>query len=98
MIHLWTDFLNWTGSNNVSGNQYGFFSGFGSDISEFLILGGIIQLYHAHNCHVKGCARIGKHRVGHYVVCKKHHPGTPKGDITMAHILAQYSKNKEGNS
>lgn len=65
------------GLDNLSGPWYGFWSGVGSDISEVAIIGGVIQIYRKHNCHVKGCWRIGKHPVGHYVVCRSHHPGVP---------------------
>lgn len=73
MINLFHDFLNWTGANNVSGNQYGFWSGFGSDITEFAILGIVFKRV---NCHAKGCHRIGLHHIEGtpYTVCKKHHP------------------------
>lgn len=95
IVHLWWWIQRVTGGSNVSGVAYGEWSGFLSDISEFLILGGVIGLYRKHNCHVKGCPRIGKHPVGQYVVCKKHHPGTPQGDITPQHIQLAYNKEEE---
>jgi hypothetical protein len=36
-------FLTVTGSNNTSGTYYGFWSGFGSDIGEFALLGVIFK-------------------------------------------------------
>ncbi len=105
LVHFWWWFQNFTGTNitpaqvsNGGSHQYNFWSGFGSDISELLILGGIIQLYRKHNCHVKGCWRVGKYPVEGtpYIVCKKHHPATPSGDITMAHIKFLHRKHKEG--
>lgn len=70
MIH-WL--LHLTGSDNPQGAIYGFWSGFGSDLMEFAILGTI---FHKFNCHAKGCWRIGLHHVEGtpYVVCRKHHP------------------------
>ena len=88
-----------TGTVNESGPYYGFWSGFGSDIGEILILGGVVQLYRKHNCHVKGCYRIARHPVQgtDYIVCKKHHPNLPEGDITHQHILDAYKLvNKKG--
>lgn len=67
-----------TGSLNTSGAppDYNFWSGFGSDIGEIAIIGGLISIYRKHNCHVKGCWRIARHPVTgtDYIVCRKHHP------------------------
>lgn len=67
-------FLTVTGSNNTSGTWYGFWSGFGSDLTEFALLGTVIGLFRHHNCHVKGCFRIGHHPVEgtNYKTCHKH--------------------------
>jgi hypothetical protein len=72
--HIFHVFLNWTGSSNPSGNQYGFFSGFGSDLGEFALLGTLIAVFKHHNCAVKGCPRIGKHIVAgtSSKTCHKH--------------------------
>jgi hypothetical protein len=54
---------------------YNFWSGFGSDITEFAIVGAI---WHGINCHESGCWRPG-HRVTveengtHVKRCKRHH-------------------------
>lgn len=58
-----------------SGPFYGFWSGFGSDLTELGILGGLISMYRKNNCEVHKCWRIGKHKTeaGHYV-CRRHHP------------------------
>ena len=54
---------------------YNFWSGFGSDLAEFTMIGAV---WHALNCHEDRCWRIG-HRVtaeasGAYVRrCRKHH-------------------------
>jgi len=69
-----------TGTVNESGPYYGFWSGFGSDIEEFGILGavgaGIYQLVKKYNCHEPGCWRIGQHPAagGRFLLCYRHHP------------------------
>ena len=74
---------------------YNFWSGFGSDIAEFSILAGFVAVYRKHNCHVKGCWRLQRHKVDGtpYVVCRKHHPGiadtAPSAeDVRLAHQAA----------
>lgn len=68
----------WLGLDNLSGAIYGFWSGFGSDIGEFAIIGLLYQLVRRHNCHVKRCIRIGRHKSGAHVVCARHAPnGAP---------------------
>jgi hypothetical protein len=69
-----------TGTINESGPYYGFWSGFGSDIAEFGILGaigtGIYQLVKKYNCHEPGCWRVGTHPAagGQFLLCYRHHP------------------------
>jgi hypothetical protein len=69
-----------TGIINMSGPYYGFWSGFGSDIEEFGILGaigaGIYQLVRKYNCHEPGCWRVGQHPAagGQFLLCYHHHP------------------------
>ena len=69
-----------TGTINESGPYYGFWSGFGSDIEEFGVLGaistGIYQLIKKYNCHEPGCWRIGQHPAagGQFLLCYRHHP------------------------
>jgi len=68
-------FLRYTGADAEPGTWYGFWSGFGGSIPDFLILGSIITVYRHHNCHVKGCLRLGKPVEGTpYVACPLHHP------------------------
>lgn len=80
---LWP-FLHWlavhTGTLIETGPYYGFFSGFGSDIGEVAIIGGMITFARHHNCHQPRCWRIGRHRIEgtDYVVCRKHHPEDAK--------------------
>ena len=65
---------------NEPGPYYGFWSGFGSDLAEFSILGaigaGIYQLVKKYNCHEPGCWRIGNHPAagGQFHLCYRHHP------------------------
>ena len=76
MIGHW--FMHYTGSDNPSGPWYGFWSGFGSDLTEFAILGGLIQFVRHQNCHVKGCWFWGKPIEGTaFRACWKHHPDHP---------------------
>jgi hypothetical protein len=69
-----------TGTVNESGPYYGFWSGFGSDIAEFGVLGAIgtaiYQLVKKYNCHEPGCWRVGTHPAagGQFLLCYHHHP------------------------
>jgi hypothetical protein len=69
-----------TGTVNESGPYYGFWSGFGSDLAEFSILGaigtGVYQLVKKYNCHEPGCWRVGTHPAagGQFLLCYHHHP------------------------
>lgn len=74
MNHLFNLFLHLTGSDNTSGVFYGFWSGFGSDIGELGIIGGLVAMYRKNNCHVKWCWRFSHMRVEgtHFKTCHKH--------------------------
>jgi hypothetical protein len=69
-----------TGTDNTAGVYYGFWSGFGSDIAEFGVLGAIAtaiyQLVRKYNCHEPGCWRVGSHPAagGQFLLCYRHHP------------------------
>jgi hypothetical protein len=69
-----------TGTVNESGPYYGFWSGFGSDIAEFGLLGALAtaayQVFRKFNCHEPGCWRVGTHPAagGQFVLCYRHHP------------------------
>ena len=69
-----------TGVVNEPGPYYGFWSGFGSDLEEFGILGAIgaalYQLVKKYNCHEPGCWRLGNHPAagGQFNLCYRHHP------------------------
>jgi hypothetical protein len=88
------------GSINESGPFYGFWSGFGSDISEFAIAVGIYTGVRKVNCHSWRCWRIGHHPLEGtpYHLCKKHHPDVPKGGAKIEDILAQYKKYQDAKS
>lgn len=67
-----------TGTSNSSSRAYDFWSGFGSDIQEFAILGLVFGAFRKHNCHVPRCLRLGHHRLADGTpVCRKHHPDLP---------------------
>lgn len=66
-----------TGTDNEASPYYGFFSGSGADISEAAIFGTVAGVvagaFRKHNCHEKGCPRIGRHTVDGSPWCDKHH-------------------------
>jgi hypothetical protein len=59
----------WLGLSNASGSQYLFWSGFFGDVT---IFAAIFSIYFKHNCHAKGCPKIGKHLVNGTPYCTKH--------------------------
>lgn len=66
-----------TGTVNETGPFYGFWSGFGSILERLveLFVIGFILLFH-HNCHKKGCPRMGRfpaNEGGGWKYCRKHH-------------------------
>jgi len=82
------------GMDNLSGTAYGFWSGFGADIGEVVIIGGLVSIARRHNCHVHGCWRIGRHPVDGtgFVVCRRHHPD---GAPTHEHVLRRHREHRE---
>lgn len=76
-----------TGTSNASSRAYDFWSGFGSDLGEVALVGGIVSLVRQKNCHVHHCLRLGKHNVDGtpFVVCAKHHPDVP-GKVHVHHL------------
>ena len=85
----------WTGTSNVSGDQYGFLSGAAGDLGEITLIGGMITLYRKHACHEPRCWRIGHHPVEGtpFAACRRHHPalhGKPaRGHMTAAWLAAR---------
>lgn len=61
------------GLDNPSGHWYSFWSGFFGDAS---ILTTPAVLARRHNCHTRGCPRLGRHPVAGttWTVCRRHHP------------------------
>ena len=96
-MHWLSHFL---GLDNLSGPYYGFWSGFGSDLSELAIAGGLIGVLRKHNCHVRWCWRVGRHPVEGtpFVVCRRHHPDGPvtAKDIRERHHLYLGSRPGKG--
>jgi hypothetical protein len=71
---------------------YNFISG---PLADITLLGGAYAILRRHNCHVKGCPRIGRHPVDgtSYVVCRKHHPaGKPTAEqVYAAHAAHRHA-------
>jgi hypothetical protein len=86
------------GLDNLSGPWYGFWSGAGSDLTELAIIGGLISLARRHNCHVKGCWRIGRHKVEgtEFITCAKHHPTVPDGGPSSDEVRRAYESARPG--
>ena len=102
VLGVWhTFYFHWfevhTGTNTGSGVYYAFWSGFGSDIGEATIFVGIVATWRHHNCHVKGCARLGRLVPGTpYLACPKHHPdhqGFKRG-VSLAELRGAHKKAK----
>lgn len=106
ILAIWRDFyFHWfevhSGTSNESGVYYAFWSGFGSDVGEATLFVGIVATWRHHNCHVKGCPRIGRPIPGTpYIACPRHHPaheGTKRSvsleTIIKAHEAAKMQDN-----
>jgi hypothetical protein len=80
MIHaLFNWFEHAIGMTNGSGPEYLFWSGFGSDLGEFALIGTIIgclaHWYKSHECYDPTCPRYGAHHTPDGMrTCSKHHP------------------------
>ena len=90
-----------TGTLNESGPYYGFWSGFGSDIAEFGVLGAIgtaiYQLIRKYNCHEPGCWRVGTHPAagGQFLLCYRHHPDFRGSKPTHDLIVRMHHEHEE---
>lgn len=98
--------MNWLihiiGIDNEAGRYYAFWSGFGSDIGEVAILGGMAAFYRRHTCHVDSprfCWRWGAHQVvgTPYRACRRHHPAVPE-KVTPGHIAEAHQEARGSNS
>jgi len=90
-VHNWV--LHISGSDDVSGPEYGWWSGFGSVFpwSVNTVVAFWILIWHhmrKNNCHMHGCWRIGTLPVGDppYMVCKKHHFQATGHKVTLEHL------------
>lgn len=103
---MWHLILHWlavhTGTVNEPGPYYAFFSGFGSDLGELSLLGGMIAVYRKHNCGTRWCPRLGRHdftdqatSLTHHL-CRRHHPGHPGRPLTARHITLIHTRNRGG--
>ena len=91
LTQLW-DAIRWTyhdpdGYNIISG-----------PLADITLIGGAIAIYRKHNCHAKGCWRIGRHVVSgtDYIVCRKHHPhDTPTAEQIIAEHVASVKASEQ---
>ena len=69
---------------------YNFISG---PLADITLLGAGYAILRRHNCHARGCWRIGRHQVlgTTYVVCRRHHP---EESPTAEHIQAVYASRR----
>ena len=93
LVHLSEE----TGTSSSSSRAYNFWSGFGSDIGEIAIVGGLITLVRHHNCHVKGCWAMGRQVPGTpYVACHDHNPeradNSKKRNVSADEIQQHYEQ------
>ncbi len=68
------------GLDDASGRWYLWWSGPGPDVP---LLGAAAAILRRHNCHTRGCWRIGRFPVdgSSWTVCGRHHPtGAPSAD------------------
>jgi hypothetical protein len=93
MHHLWLWVLHVSGSDNVSGKWYGFWSGFGGDLGIIGALAAVPWMqYKRHNCQVKGCWRIGRHEFTDpdehvtRLLCWRHHPSVRRRQLTRERL------------
>ena len=86
------------GLDNGSGANYLWWSGIGSDLGEVAMIGAAWTLARKHNCHVKGCWRLGKHDLEGtpYCLCAKHHPDVPADGVNPIHIKTAHWKVRNG--
>lgn len=102
--HVWFPVQHWlsvhTGTVNEPGPYYGFFSGFGSDLGELTLIGGVLAIYKKHNCHARWCFRFGHHdfldpETGvTYKLCRHCHPAHPgRKPLTRAYFRGIHARN-----
>lgn len=90
LAHFWWWFEIHTGTTGKPPAYYGFWSGFGSDIGEIALIGGVVAACRHVNCNERGCWRIGHKVEGQPIrACHRHHPEHPRkkrnGSINEMH-------------
>lgn len=73
---MWQAILHWTGVDTQQSYFYDFWSGIGPVIfGQLPILISLLLYFRHHNCHIKGCWRLGHPdpRGGGFPACKRHH-------------------------
>ena len=69
---MWPFLRHLMGLDEPGDEWYAFWSGFGSDLTEFLVIGGLWKIL---NCHEPGCWRVAMHHHPNGLrVCREHHP------------------------
>lgn len=85
---MWHWLQHIAGVDNVSGEWYGFWSGFAGDVA---IIGAMIAFpwiqFRRHNCQVQGCWRIAHHEFTEpsgvkRLLCWRHHPDVKDRQLT----------------
>jgi len=75
--------VNWLlhvlGADDTTGRWYAWWSGAGSDFGELTLIGLAYGAYRKHQCHNKGCWRIGRHQVDGTPWCNQHHQQAREG-------------------
>jgi hypothetical protein len=93
--HIWAWIMHATGSDNVSGPEYGFWSGFAGDITLlFAVLTAPYVQWKRNNCQTKRCWRFGRHAFTDEGVirhlCWKHHPDVNRKQLTVRHLQERH--------
>lgn len=61
---------------------YQLLSGFVAALAILSLAGSIIGAYHLHNCHQRGCPRLGKHKISGTPWCTRHkHLAKPQRSV-----------------
>jgi hypothetical protein len=95
----------WQQVINPTSNTYGFWSGFGSDIGEVALIGGVYHLLAVSRCHqggdgLRGCRRHGKFDFKDpdtgvtYRLCSKHHPSAHH-HLSLTHIRTIHNRQSD---
>jgi hypothetical protein len=91
-----------TGVVDETGPYYAFWSGFGSDLAEFGIIGavitGVYTVVRKYNCHQPGCWRVGNHPAagGQFYLCYRHHPDY-KGSKPTEELIAKLHRDHQAH-